>query len=257
MPVLDASGELTPRSVLRHRPILEAGKRPATLTTQRASRIRPPEVDTSDDIAEWSRDEHTAPASTPVRGTTAASSASKRTAKPLVRLSHAGRAKAGQNIVVQVHPLLYLGLGMLAMLILWVGLVTLIGWVNTFMDDMHYGRPRTLQTDAWVGHNEQTGAPSHFIALNLNRHIEIIEISGDDAAHTHIYAGPQLYGAGDELVPVTLAFADLNGDHKPDMIVTFQQSRIVYINDGNVFRPLLPSERSQVEQALQRLNQKR
>jgi hypothetical protein len=36
------------------------------------------------------------------------------------------------------------------------------------------------------------------------------------------------------------------------MIVTFQQSRIVYINDSGGFRPLLPSERPQVEQSLQR-----
>lgn len=257
MPVLDASGELTPHSALRHRPILEAGKRLASPTIQRASRIRPPEVDTSDDIAEWSRDDdHAAPVSTHGRGA-AASSASPRTAKPLPRYSHTGTAKVRQNSVGHVHPLLYLGLGMLAMLILWIGLTTLFAWVNTFMDDLHYGRPRTFQTDAWVGHNEQTGTPSHFIAMNLNRHIEIIEISGSDAAHTHIYVGPQLYGAGDELVPVALAFVDLNGDHKPDMIVTFQQSRIVYINDGNTFRPLLPSEHSQVEQALQRLNQQR
>ena len=244
MPVLDASGELTPHSALRHRPILEAGQRSTMPTIQRATRMRPAEADTSDDIVEWSSDdEHRAPASTPPRA-----------AKPLPRHSHAGTAKAKQKTKLQAHPLLYLGLGMLAMLILWIGLTTLFGWVNTFLDDLHYGRPRTFQVDAWVGHNEQTGIPSHFIAINLNRHIEIIEISGGDAAHTHIYVGPQLYGTGDELVPVTLTFADLNGDHKPDMIVTFQQSRIVYINDGTTFRPLLPSERSQVEQALQHLN---
>jgi hypothetical protein len=37
------------------------------------------------------------------------------------------------------------------------------------------------------------------------------------------------------------------------MIVTFQESRIVYINDQGGFRPLLPSERSQVEQALEHM----
>lgn len=257
MPVLATSDELkpeiTPRSALRHRPILDNGKRPAMSATtmpivQRASRPRPTQPDTSDDIVEWSRDDsHAEPAHTKARPAT--SPASKRTAKPLPSLPHTGTAK----IALQAHPLLYLGLGMFAMLILWVALSALFGWVNTFMDDIHYGRPRTFQMDAWVGHNEQTGTPSHFIAINLNRHIEIIEIPGGDATHTRIYVGPQLYGANDELVPVTLAFADLNGDHKPDMIVTFQQSRIVYINDQGGFRPLLPSERPQVEQALQRL----
>jgi hypothetical protein len=139
------------------------------------------------------------------------------------------------------------------MLLLWAVLSAVFAWVTTTLDDIHYGRPRTLQTDAWVGHNEQTGIPSHFIAINLNRHIEIIEISGGDASHTHIYSGPELYEAGGDLVPVTLKFVDANGDHKLDMIITFGGSRLVYINDGTGFRPMLPSERPQVEQFLQRL----
>jgi hypothetical protein len=257
MPVLATSDEITPRSALRHRPILEAGKRSATPATttpivQRASRIHSGEAETNDDIAEWSRDESGEAAHT--KGLPGIAPASKRPAKPLPSLPHTETAKAKQKIVLQAHPLLYLGLGMLAMLLLWIVLGALFGWVNTFMDDIHYGRPRTFQMDAWVGHNEQAGTPSHFIAVNLNRHIEIIEIPGGDATHTRIYVGPQLYGANDELVPVTLAFADLNGDHKTDMVVTFQQSRVVYINDQGGFRPLLPSERPQVEQALQRLS---
>ena len=32
---------------------------------------------------------------------------------------------------------------------------------------------------------------------------------------------PQLYGTGADLVPVTLKFEDVNGDHLPDMIVMF------------------------------------
>ena len=119
------------------------------------------------------------------------------------------------------------------------------------LDDLHYGRPRTFQTDAWVGHNEQTGSPSHFIAINLNRHIEIIEISGGDAARTKIYTGPEFYNAGDDLVPVTLRFVDVNGDQKPDMIVSFSGSRVVFINENGSFRPMVPSERHQVEQVLQ------
>ena len=29
------------------------------------------------------------------------------------------------------------------------------------LDDLHYGRPRTAQLDAWVGHNEAAGTPTH------------------------------------------------------------------------------------------------
>ncbi len=161
------------------------------------------------------------------------------------------RKTVSRSTTRQAHPLLYLGIGMLAMLALWAVLSAAFGWFNAILDDIHYGRPRTFQTDAWVGHNEQTGVPSHFIAINLNRHIEIIEMSGSDPAHTHIYLGPLLYGPGDELAPVTLKFMDVNDDSKPDMIVTFQGSRIVFINDQGGFRPLLPSERHMVETFLQ------
>jgi hypothetical protein len=142
---------------------------------------------------------------------------------------------------------------MLATVVLIWTFQTTWDWGTTAYNDLRYGRPRTFQTDAWVGHNEQTGVPSHFIAINLNRHIEVIEIQGGDAAHTRIYAGPQLYGAHDDLVPVTLSFVDVNGDHRLDMLVTFAGSRMVFINDGEGFRPLLPSGRTSVEQALQRL----
>jgi hypothetical protein len=142
-------------------------------------------------------------------------------------------------------------MGMIVMLILWALLSMVFGWLTTLSDDLRYGRPRTFQTDAWVGHNEQTGVPSHFVAINLNRHIEVIEIQGGDAAHTRIYSGPQLYGATDDLVPVTLSFVDVNGDHRLDMLVNFQGSRMVFINDGESFRPLLPAERQPVEQFLQ------
>ncbi|GHO49609.1 hypothetical protein [Ktedonospora formicarum] len=150
----------------------------------------------------------------------------------------------------RTHPLFYIGCGMVATLLLTMGLSLALGWGQTALDDLRYGRPRTFQIDAMVGHNEQNGQPSHFIAINLNRRIQIIEISGGDAAHTHIYTGPQLYGPNDDLAPVTLRFLDVNGDHRPDMLVTFQGSRIAYINEKDAFRPALPAEQSQIERAL-------
>jgi hypothetical protein len=139
-------------------------------------------------------------------------------------------------------------------LILWTALSAVTGWFTTVLDDIHYGRPRTYQTDAWVGH-EQSGSPSHFIAINLNRHIEIIEFPGGDAAHARIYMGPQLFGENDDLVPVTLRFVDVNGDKKPDMIASFQGSRVIFINqDNGTFRMAQPSERRQIEQTLQQLD---
>ena len=151
--------------------------------------------------------------------------------------------------------MLYLGVGMIAMLALWTLLTSAMSWWNTTWDDLHYGRPRTFQIDAFVGHNETIGTPSHFIAINLNGRIEIIEFPGGDGSKARIYLGPQLYGTGDDLIPVTLSFADVNGDHLPDMIIHFQSSRIVFINYQGGFRPLRPEERVPVQQFLQRTGQ--
>jgi hypothetical protein len=144
---------------------------------------------------------------------------------------------------------------MIFMLALWTLLTMAVSWWNTTWDDIHYGRPRTFQTDAFVGHNESAGVPSHFIAINFNGRIEIIEFPGGDGSKARIYLGPQLYGAGDDLIPVTLGFADVNGDHRPDMIIHIQSSRIVFINDQGGFRPLRPEERLPVERFLQRTGQ--
>ena len=141
------------------------------------------------------------------------------------------------------------------MLALWTLLINAITWYNTTMDDLHYGRPRTFQMDAFVGHNESAGTPSHFIAINLHGHIEVIEFPGGDAAHARVFIGPELYTPGNDLVVVTLKLIDVNGDHKPDMIISFQGSQIVFINDQGTFRPLRPEERHQVEQFLQHLGQ--
>src|SRR5690242_10299259 len=50
--------------------------------------------------------------------------------------------------------LLPLGLGMALMLSLVVVGSLVGGWVQTTWDDLRYGRPRTFQTDAFVGHEQ-------------------------------------------------------------------------------------------------------
>jgi len=136
---------------------------------------------------------------------------------------------------------------MLVTLALWLLITMAITWATMMLDDLHYGRPRTFQTDAWVSHNEQSGHPSHFIVINLHRHIQVIEFPGSDAAHPRVYSGPQLYGANDDLTVVTLTFTDVNGDHLSDMVINFQNSRVVFINEKGSFRPLMPNERVHLE----------
>jgi len=140
-----------------------------------------------------------------------------------------------------VHWMLPVGVGMLAMCALWVVGTVLVSWVSTQLDDLHYGQPRTFQIDARVGHDDAV-TPSHFIALNLNRHVIIIELPGGDPAKARIYSGPTLVGDGQEFTPVTLSFKDVNGDGKPDMLVHIQDQTVVFLNDGTQFRPPRPGE---------------
>ncbi len=134
-------------------------------------------------------------------------------------------------------PLLAVVLGMLVMALFVFGATSFSSWWQIHQDDMRYGRPRTFQLDALVGHEDGPGHPTHLIFLNLNRHVEIIELPGGDAAHAHIYQGPLLYGPGQDLTPVTGEVRDVNGDGRPDIIVHIQNQSLVLINDGTQFRP--------------------
>ena len=152
------------------------------------------------------------------------------------------RSRGGKGGGFHPHWLVVAGFGMLIMIVGWVALSAFMNWWQITQDDWHYGRPRTFQTDAVVGHTDSSTSPSHFIAMNFNRHIEIIEFPGGDATKAKIYMGPMLIGQGQDLAAVTLSFKDVNGDGKPDMIVNVQDSRFVFINDNGGFRPARPNE---------------
>ncbi|HEX7735304.1 MAG TPA: hypothetical protein VF458_10575, partial [Ktedonobacteraceae bacterium] len=77
----------------------------------------------------------------------------------------------------------------------------------------------------------------HFIAMNLNRHIVVIEIPGGDPSRAVIYSGGELFGNGQDLAPVTLIFSDVNGDSKPDMLIHVTDQTIVFTNNGTKFVP--------------------
>lgn len=141
----------------------------------------------------------------------------------------------------RAHWLLPTGIGMLVMLAIWGGSSIAVSVGQTAYNDLHYGRPRTTQVDARVGHDD-TGTPSHFIAVNLDGHILIIEFPGGSAANAKAYVGP-IMAPGHNLDPVTLEFRDVNGDGKPDMIVSVAEVRQVFINDNGSFRPMKPGEK--------------
>ena len=134
-------------------------------------------------------------------------------------------------------PLVSTLIGMVITIILIMSFSVLSSWWNTYQDDLHYGRPRTFQMDTVVGHGDSPSNPTHFIFMNLHRHVQIIEIPGGDPARSRIFVGPVLYGDGQDLVPVTGEVSDINGDGKPDMIVHIQNQQIIFLNDGTTFHP--------------------
>lgn len=130
-------------------------------------------------------------------------------------------------------------------------LTPLLAWGRTKLDDLRYGRPRTMQMTAFVGHNESNGQPSHFVAMNLRRRVMILEIPGGDASKTRTIVGPYLFGAGEDLTPVLLRFEDVNADTRLDMLVNVKQEEMVYLNDAadNSFRVATADELGQIQGA--------
>lgn len=141
----------------------------------------------------------------------------------------------------------YLRFGLL-LLLAFVGFSAVTGWGRIWLDDMRYGRPRTVHIMGMVGHNETTGEPSHFFAMNLNRRVVVIEIPGGDAAKAQTLQGPYLFGANEDLTPVGVRLQDVNGDAKNDLVLTVKREEIIYINTGENFRLINADERKQLKQ---------
>ncbi len=142
----------------------------------------------------------------------------------------------------KLHWLLFLGLGMCLTLLVWLGGTMLLTWWQGYQINQQYGTPRTFQCDAVVGHQDSAAHPSHFIALNLHGQIEVFELPGGNAEEVKVYEAPVLMGPDQDQAPVTLSFEDVNGDGKPDLIVSVQDTRFVFINTGTAFRPSKPGD---------------
>lgn len=135
----------------------------------------------------------------------------------------------------RTHWSLILGIGMILMLMLYVCFQLLSNWWTEHQLDATYGFPRTYQIDAVVYPGDTSDHPSHYIFLNLNSTVEIIELPHDDSAHARIYKGPTIFSEQASLVPVTGEFKVVSS--KVEMLVHIQNQIILYINDGTQFKP--------------------
>jgi hypothetical protein len=136
-----------------------------------------------------------------------------------------------------------------AAVVLYLVVSTLITWTQIKLDDMQYGNPRTTHLDAVVGNGDSMDQPTHFIAINLNRQVSIIELPGGDISKAVAISGPYLFGDGQDLTPVKMRMEDINGDGAPDLLVTVKSEELAYINDKGSFRPITADEKARVEQS--------
>jgi len=150
--------------------------------------------------------------------------------------------KQANKFHMKPHWLIFIGIGMVILLVLWVLGSAALAWGKQRLEDAQYGYPRTYQTDAVVGHGDSAKNPSHFIAMNLHRQAVVIEFASSDPTKASTYLTPVfIAGANGDLAPVTLEFRDVNGDGKADMLIHIhlegQDQVSVFINDGAKFRP--------------------
>ena len=137
----------------------------------------------------------------------------------------------------------------LAAIAIYVVVSMLLGKANVLIDDLRYGRPRTTQLNAFVGHDEANGQPTHLIAINLNRQVMVIELPGGDATKTRTLSGPYLFGANEDLTPLQLHLQDLDGDGNPDLLLDIRQEQLVYLNRDGAFRLPTPEEQAELQRA--------
>jgi|GEM_PF-1909377 len=137
---------------------------------------------------------------------------------------------------------LIIGGAIVGMALITLVVTNVISWWNTWQDDMTYGRPRTMQLSGWVGHNEQTGFATNFIAQNINGEVNIIEIPGGDSSKTVVIKGPRLFAKNAELIPIKIRLEDVNADGHVDLIVTADGAQSAYLNESGRFRPATDSE---------------
>lgn len=130
--------------------------------------------------------------------------------------------------------LFFLGVGLLLVILGVLAIQALGNWWQLHTDDVTYGRPRTFQIDQYVGHGDSQTNPAHFIALNLNGTVVVLEVN---AQHPQLDKSYYVTTGTDSLKPVTLSFPTING--KQYMYVTIGDPNAAYtvafVNNGTQF----------------------
>jgi hypothetical protein len=162
------------------------------------------------------------------------------------RRAQAAQPRAGA-LLHRVQVLTYGVTLILAAIAIYVVISLLLGKASVLIDDLRYGRPRTTQLNAFVGHDEAAGQPTHIIAINLNRQVMVIELPGGDASKARTLSGPYLFGADEDLTPLRLHLQDMDSDGQPDLLLDIRQEQLVYLNRDGEFRLPTPEEQAALQ----------
>lgn len=241
MSVLTPERTGVPRSAVRYRPI---GTDQATGPGSVGTRARPggadarsPVVPVADDLDLEDDEEKRA---LPRRRTS--TSASRRAVTPPVRTRS------------QIHPLFFVGVGLLVTIVLWIVIAQIIAWGTGVLDLWRYGNPRTYQVDAVVGQGDSAQSPSHFLVLNLQSQIVIVDFPAGDPSKAREFVVSSILSQNSEQIPVTIRFLDVSHNGRPDMIIRAGGAQAFLVNTGSTFRPPLPAEQQQILRTLQQGN---
>ena len=130
--------------------------------------------------------------------------------------------------------LIILGLCLFLVVIGVIGIQALGNWWQRHTDDVTYGYPRTYQTDQYVGHGDSEAHPDHFIAVNLNGTVVVLEVNPQ---HPQLDKSYSVTTGNDPLKPVTLTFPTVDG--KQYMYVTIGDPdaayTVAFVNTGTQF----------------------
>lgn len=143
----------------------------------------------------------------------------------------------------KARQLAYLVTGLLALLAIYVIMSHVVAWGRIKVDDVRYGRPRTFHLQTNVVSGDQHSVPTHFIAMNLDRQVIVFEIPGQDVTQIRTLSGPYLFGAGEDLTPVTLRMEDVNRDSASDLVLQVKDEEVMYIYRDGGFSLITPEER--------------
>ncbi len=135
------------------------------------------------------------------------------------------------------------------LLLLGVALVAVFDHGRTWLHDVRYGRPRTTYLRAAIGQGDSAAQPTDFVALNLNRRVIVLALPGGDPSQAYLLEGPYLFGAAEDLTPITLHAEDRNGDGQADLTITIKNEELIYLSTGATFRLLSDAEREAITEA--------